>query len=96
MPLKLDMSKAYDIIEWKFVEQTLTSMGYLVHMIQLIMRCISTISYQILINGQPSHSFSPERGLRQGIPSHPIFSSFVMMFSHALSTKKSELVLYTD
>jgi hypothetical protein len=71
MALKLDMSKAYDRIEWPFVGQVLTSMGYPALMVDLIMRCISTVSYQILINGQPSTSFRPERGLRQGDPLSP-------------------------
>jgi hypothetical protein len=64
MALKLDMSKAYDRIEWKFVEKALCSMGYPSCMVALIMRCISTVSYQVLINGQPSSPFSPQRGLR--------------------------------
>jgi hypothetical protein len=51
MALKLDMSKAYDRIEWKFVEKVLSSMGYPSCMVSLIMRCISTVSYQVLING---------------------------------------------
>jgi hypothetical protein len=71
MALKLDMSKAYDRIEWKFVEKVLSSMGYPSCMVSLIMRCISTVSYQVLINGQPSSSFSPQRGLRQGDPLSP-------------------------
>lgn len=71
MALKLDMSKAYDRIEWCFVHQVLASMGFPDHMTHLITRCISTVTYQILINGQPSSSFSPERGLRQGDPLSP-------------------------
>jgi hypothetical protein len=71
MALKLDMSKAYDRVEWPFVYQTLISMGYPIKMADLILRCISSVTYQILINGQPSKSFSPERGLRQGDPLSP-------------------------
>jgi hypothetical protein len=71
MALKLDMSKAYDRVEWQFVHQVLISMGYPRKMADLIFRCISSVSFQILINGQPSTSFRPERGLRQGDPLSP-------------------------
>lgn len=64
MAVKLDMSKAYDRIEWPFVQVVLTAMGFPKCMVSVIMRCISSVSYQILINGQPSKSFQPEQGLR--------------------------------
>jgi len=51
MALKLDMSKAYDRIEWPFMHQVLTTMGYPTKMVDLIMMCISSVSYQLLING---------------------------------------------
>ncbi|GAU51235.1 hypothetical protein TSUD_412370 [Trifolium subterraneum] len=65
MALKLDMVKAYDRLEWPFIKATLLSMGFPPHLVDTIMRCISLVSYQILINGQPSRCFAPERGLRQ-------------------------------
>lgn len=45
MDLKLDMSKAYDMMEWNLVEGVLNSMGFLTLMVTLVMRCISYVSY---------------------------------------------------
>jgi hypothetical protein len=69
--IKTDMAKAYDRMEWVFIEATLTSMGFPKAMIQTIMKCISTVSFSILINGQPSKTLSPQRGLRPGDPLSP-------------------------
>lgn len=64
MALKLDMSEAYDRVEWKVVDVILKCIGYLQKFTNLIMRSISIVLYQILINGQPSKRFTLERGWR--------------------------------
>lgn len=50
--------------EWSFIEVVLFKMGYPRHMVELILKCVSMVSYQILVNGHPGVSFKPERGLR--------------------------------
>ncbi|XP_058750830.1 uncharacterized protein LOC131623844 [Vicia villosa] len=71
MAMKLDMSKAYDRLEWGFGTHVLANMRFLDHMVNVIKSFISMVSYKVPINRQPSMSFLLERGLRQGDPVSP-------------------------
>ena len=71
MALKLDMSKTYEWVEWIFLEKILLKMGFQDSWVALIMECIRTVSYSILVNGEPKGLISPSKGLRQGDPLSP-------------------------
>lgn len=73
--LKLDISKAYDRMDWRFLMKFLATLGFGNKILDLIWQLISTTNTSILINGLPSNCFRSIRGLRQGDPiSHVLFT----------------------
>ncbi|KAH1056870.1 hypothetical protein J1N35_034935 [Gossypium stocksii] len=70
MAVKLDMSKAYDRVEWGFLKELMLRMGFAKEWVELIMKCITT-SYTVNINGGSGRIFQSTRGLRQGDPLTP-------------------------
>jgi hypothetical protein len=71
MGFKLDLSKAYDQVEWSFLEATMLKMGFDVKWVQLVMTCVTSMQYSVLVNGTPGKPFIPSWGIRQGDPISP-------------------------
>ncbi|XP_049402279.1 uncharacterized protein LOC125866010 [Solanum stenotomum] len=45
--LKVDLRKAYDTLEWGFLEKLLSDLGLLAKLVHWIMTCVSTVSYSL-------------------------------------------------
>ncbi|XP_021717958.1 uncharacterized protein LOC110685744 [Chenopodium quinoa] len=90
MEIKIDFEKAYDRLRWSFIRDTLVQMNLPITMIEVIMECITTTSLQVLWNGEPSSSFKPSRGVRQGDPLSPYI--FVMCMERLYQTIEATIV----
>ena len=68
MAIKIDLQKAYDRVNWDFLQAVLGKLGFNGVFIGWILACVSSISFEVLVNGGKSDQFKPSRGLRQGDP----------------------------
>ena len=90
MALKLDISKAYDQVEWPFLQKIMEKLGFPTRWIERVMCCVTT-SFSILVNGRPHGMIHPSRGIRQGDPLSPyLFLLCVEDFTALLAKAKLE------
>lgn len=61
---KIDLSKAYDRISWKFLADILREIGMSQRLRNLIEHCISSESYKAIVNGEMTNCFFPNCGIR--------------------------------
>ena len=73
LALKLDISKAYDHVEWPFLKEIMHKLGFPERWIDRVMSCFTTSSIYVLINGKPHGNIHPSRGICQGDPLSPFF-----------------------
>lgn len=78
MALNLNMAKAYDRIEWKFLEAIMRKLGFCDIWIKWIMQCATIVSFSFNLNGNKVGFIRPNRGIRQGTLFFPIFSYLVL------------------
>ncbi|KAL9665185.1 hypothetical protein QQ045_020596 [Rhodiola kirilowii] len=89
--MKLDMSKAYDRVEWFFLERMLAAMGFEQGWIRKIMICVETVSYKVRVNGTITEEIKPSHGLRQGDPISPyLFLICAEWLTHTLKKYQEE------
>jgi len=76
--LKLDLKKAYNYINWDFLRLVLFQAGFGLLVMNWIMRCVTSVTYAMLVNGETSKFFHRGKGLRKGCPLSPLLFILVM------------------
>ncbi|XP_060212091.1 uncharacterized protein LOC132639670 [Lycium barbarum] len=84
--LKLDMTKAYDRVFWKFLGLTLRKLGFFDQWVDITHNYIANNWYSVIVNGGRHGFFTSSRGLRQGDPLSPsLFTLSVELLSQMLN-----------
>lgn len=101
MTIKTFKSETYNMIGWTFIIAVIQKLRLSTTLIDQIMRCISSVKYKIIMNGQPKGNITPEICLRQRYPNEMaqfIFilcmDAFICFFNHVYNQeKKRECVI---
>ncbi|KAL0325038.1 UNVERIFIED_CONTAM: hypothetical protein Sradi_5073100 [Sesamum radiatum] len=99
--INIDLRKAFDLVSWKFLSRVLHGYGFPPPFIAWIMKCVSTTSFSVALNGSLHGFFSGKKGLRQEIrcdlPSIHILRECLQEFRDVsgLAVNTSKLSIFT-
>jgi len=95
MLFKVDFEKAYDSVEWGYLDTVMNKMVFPLLWRKWIKECVSTSTTSILVNGSPTDEFPLQRGLRQGDPLSPFLFLLASEGLNVLMNSMVENNLYT-
>ncbi|XP_030479051.1 uncharacterized protein LOC115696282 [Cannabis sativa] len=78
--IKIDLSKAYDIVDWGFLEDLLEALNFPSKFVMWIMTCLKGTSYMLMMNGRLQGNFKGKKALRQGDPMSPLLFVLIMEY----------------
>lgn len=64
--LKVYLSKAFDRMDWGYMDDILTALGFPLQFKGWILACVKSAEFSVLVNGWGDGFLKPQCGLRQG------------------------------
>ena len=91
--LKIDFEKAYDHLEWDFIDHVLEKKGFGERWRKWMKGCLSSSNFSIMIHGRPKGNFNASGGIRQGDPLSPFIFVLVADVLNRLVEKARDVQL---
>ncbi|WVZ50906.1 LOW QUALITY PROTEIN: hypothetical protein U9M48_002112 [Paspalum notatum var. saurae] len=85
--LKLDFEKAYDKVDWDFLQQTLWVKGFSNRWCDWIKKVVSKGNVNVKVNDDLGHYFQTKKGVRQGDPLSPFLFNLIADMLATLITR---------
>jgi len=92
---KVDFGKAYDSVDWGYLDDVMVRMAFPTSWRKWIKECVNSATVSILVNGSSTEEFQLKRGLRQGDLFSPFISLLVAEGLNVLMTKATNLNHFT-
>lgn len=83
LALKIDISKAYDRVDWSYLEKFFSKLGFAQRWVQWMMMYVRSVKYSIQVNDDLVGLIVPSRGLRQRDTLWPYLSPMTAFFLEA-------------
>lgn len=78
--VKIDLKKAYDMVDWEFLEKVMMGFEFPEIFVRLVMTYVTSTSFSIKVNRESNGLFEGRRRLRQGDPTSPFLLVLVMEY----------------
>uniref|UniRef100_A0A803PY04 Reverse transcriptase domain-containing protein n=1 Tax=Cannabis sativa TaxID=3483 RepID=A0A803PY04_CANSA len=76
--VKVNLSKAYDTVDWRLMEELLVGLNFPSRFVRWVMACLEGSTYSVVLNERLQRSFKEKKGLRQGDPLSPLIFVIIM------------------
>lgn len=89
--IQIDISKAFDSVQWPFILSILSAINVPENFVTWIKKCIEMVSFSVQINGELAGYFNSGKGLRQGCSLSPYL--FIMCMQVTVTSLTSHISL---
>ena len=88
--LKIDLQKAYDTLDWMFLKDIMVALNFPLKFISIVISCITSTQYSLILNGSPMEVIETKTKLRQGDPMSPLLFVLGMEYLSRILMKVSK------